>query len=214
MSRFKYKALLGGLALYSMCHTPLSFASPGSVKSKPQRSLRANSEETLTKYLRPDAPTIFFFYRPSSSLERDYLEALQKDVGEKVGIVTIALKSGVEPLAAQYKISDTPSAIIYDRRGRQTGQTSDAAELRKLAKQAGKVMRIDWPLPGDPRFDNAAKMFGGGVPDILHTMLNKPEYMESINKLSRVAHFSDGFLKRKDKEMIATYVSALNKCKY
>jgi hypothetical protein len=38
--------------------------------------------------------------------------------------------------------------------------------------------------------------------------------MDLINKLSRQAHFSDGYLDRRTKEMIATYVSAINKCKY
>ena len=45
--------------------------------------------------------TIILFYQPSSSLEKEYLDALVKDLGDTVGIVTIALKSGTEPLALQ-----------------------------------------------------------------------------------------------------------------
>ena len=127
------------------------------------RSLRPNNEETLTKFLRPDFPTLFLFYKPSSSLEKEFLEALKKDFGDQIGIVIIALKSGTEPLAMQYKITETPTAMLYDRRGRLTGQTSDATELRKLTKTAKSVMRIDWPLAGDARYDEAMKKNPGSL---------------------------------------------------
>jgi hypothetical protein len=38
--------------------------------------------------------------------------------------------------------------------------------------------------------------------------------MGLVQELASLMHFSDGFLPRKQKEMIATYVSGLNRCKY
>jgi hypothetical protein len=51
------------------------------------------------------------------------------------------------------------------------------------------------------------------VPDIIHTMSHRPDFMAAIVDASRV-HFSDGALTRAQHEMIASYVSALNKCHY
>ena len=51
------------------------------------------------------------------------------------------------------------------------------------------------------------------VPDILHTMSHRPDFLAAIIDASRM-HFSDGALTRAQHEMIASYVSALNKCHY
>jgi hypothetical protein len=51
------------------------------------------------------------------------------------------------------------------------------------------------------------------VPDILHTMSYRPDFLAAIMDASRV-HFSDGALSRAQHEMIAAYVSALNRCHY
>jgi hypothetical protein len=51
------------------------------------------------------------------------------------------------------------------------------------------------------------------VPDILHTMSYRPDFMAAIIAASRL-HFSDGALTRAQHEMIASYVSALNRCHY
>jgi hypothetical protein len=51
------------------------------------------------------------------------------------------------------------------------------------------------------------------VPDILHTMSHRPDFLAALMDASRV-HFSDGALSRAQHEMIASYVSALNKCHY
>jgi hypothetical protein len=51
------------------------------------------------------------------------------------------------------------------------------------------------------------------VPDIIHTMSHRPDFMAAIIDASRM-HFSDGALTRAQHEMIASYVSALNKCHY
>jgi hypothetical protein len=51
------------------------------------------------------------------------------------------------------------------------------------------------------------------VPEIMKTLSLKPEAMELVHQLSRY-HFTAGFLSVRYHEMIASYVSALNKCKY
>lgn len=51
------------------------------------------------------------------------------------------------------------------------------------------------------------------VPNILRTMSLRPDFLDAINNASRL-HFSDGALTRAEHEMIASYVSALNHCRY
>jgi hypothetical protein len=53
----------------------------------------------------------------------------------------------------------------------------------------------------------------GNVPDILRTMSLRPDFLLAIDQASRL-HFTDGALSRAEHEMIASYVSALNRCHY
>jgi hypothetical protein len=53
----------------------------------------------------------------------------------------------------------------------------------------------------------------GKVPDILRTMSLRPDFLLAIDQASRL-HFTDGALSRAEHEMIASYVSALNRCHY
>jgi hypothetical protein len=53
----------------------------------------------------------------------------------------------------------------------------------------------------------------GGVADILRTMSHRPDFLQAINAASQL-HFSDGALSEAQHEMIASYVSALNRCHY
>jgi hypothetical protein len=53
----------------------------------------------------------------------------------------------------------------------------------------------------------------GAVADILRTMSLRPDFLAAIMAASRL-HFSDGALSRAQHEMIASYVSALNRCHY
>ncbi|GDX40885.1 hypothetical protein LBMAG21_11770 [Armatimonadota bacterium] len=76
-------------------------------------------------------------------------------------------------------------------------------------------MRIDWAEEGDPNYLESARLMGRSPgKGILRTMTLQPEYLKYISDLSQKAHFTDGYLKRRVKEMIATYVSELNHCKY
>jgi hypothetical protein len=58
-----------------------------------------------------------------------------------------------------------------------------------------------------------ARSVSGVVPAILQTMSLRPDFLAAIDAASRM-HFSDGALTRAQHEMIASYVSALNRCRY
>jgi hypothetical protein len=51
------------------------------------------------------------------------------------------------------------------------------------------------------------------VPGILRTMSLRPDFLAAVNAASAL-HFTDGALNRAQHEMIASYVSALNRCRY
>jgi hypothetical protein len=53
----------------------------------------------------------------------------------------------------------------------------------------------------------------GLIPDILKTMSSRPDFLGGIYQASDL-HFNDGALSRAQHEMIAAYVSAINRCHY
>ncbi len=52
------------------------------------------------------------------------------------------------------------------------------------------------------------------VPGILKCFGFRPDFFRDIDAMSQRIHFRDGHLTRRLKEMIATYVSVLNRCPY
>ncbi|MCU1311022.1 MAG: hypothetical protein JWO20_2147 [Candidatus Angelobacter sp.] len=52
------------------------------------------------------------------------------------------------------------------------------------------------------------------VPGILKCFSARPDFLRQVMAFSDTVHFSEGHLTRRHKEMIATYVSALNHCPY
>ena len=52
------------------------------------------------------------------------------------------------------------------------------------------------------------------MPDILKCFSQRPEMLRAVMDASYAVHFSDGHLTRRQKEMIATLVSGLNRCPY
>ena len=52
------------------------------------------------------------------------------------------------------------------------------------------------------------------LPDILKCFSARPDFLKQVMEFSYNVHFRDGHLTRRVKEMIATYVSALNHCQY
>jgi hypothetical protein len=53
----------------------------------------------------------------------------------------------------------------------------------------------------------------GIVAQIIKTMSLRPDFLAAIQAAARM-HFTDGALTRAQHEMIASYVSALNRCRY
>ena len=63
-------------------------------------------------------------------------------------------------------------------------------------------------------YDRTRQQFPGGVvPDIVKTMSLRPDFLRGILQAAQL-HFSEGALSRAQHEMIASYVSALNRCHY
>jgi hypothetical protein len=82
------------------------------------------------------------------------------------------------------------------------------------------MARIAWVEDGDASGELAelyrelkTRSLRGTVPDILRTMSARPDFLRAIDQASRL-HFTDGALSRAEHEMIASYVSALNRCHY
>jgi Carboxymuconolactone decarboxylase family len=52
------------------------------------------------------------------------------------------------------------------------------------------------------------------VPGIIKCFGARPDFLRQVVDLSNTIHFSEGHLNRRTKEMIASYVSFLNRCPY
>ncbi len=52
------------------------------------------------------------------------------------------------------------------------------------------------------------------LPDILKCFSARPDFLRQVMEFSYGLHFADGHLTRRIKEMLATWVSRLNECKY
>ena len=52
------------------------------------------------------------------------------------------------------------------------------------------------------------------MPDILKCFSSRPDFLRQVMEFSDGLHFADGHLTRRVKEMLATYVSSLNHCRY
>lgn len=54
----------------------------------------------------------------------------------------------------------------------------------------------------------------GIVAPIMQTMSLRPDFLAAISQAANTLHFTDGALTRAQHEMVASYVSALNRCRY
>jgi hypothetical protein len=52
------------------------------------------------------------------------------------------------------------------------------------------------------------------VPGIIKCFAARPDFLRQVVDFSNTIHFSEGHLSRRHKEMIASYVSFLNRCPY
>ena len=84
------------------------------------------------------------------------------------------------------------------------------------------MARIRW-IPDSEPSGEAAEVYAAWraanpgrpeVPGILKCLSLRPDLLRGMIETSDRVHFSEGHLTRRLKEMIATYVSALNRCPY
>ncbi len=84
------------------------------------------------------------------------------------------------------------------------------------------MARLRWVEEGQAAGDAAAAYAAwfaahpgrATIPDILKCFSFRPDFFRDVVASSDRVHFRDGHLSRRHKEMIATYVSALNQCPY
>jgi len=179
-------------------------------------TITVGKELGLEAYAVSEKATVFAFYKPSSSLEAKFVQELGSAASRSVALRLIPLKSGEEPIAKKHGITQTPAAIVLDRRKRMVGRSTDIEEIRGFAATAGRVPRIDWAMEGTPLYEAGSEAIGkGGLKaGIMRTMSLQPEWLKHFFAMTRLSHFQDSHLTRKTKEMIATYVSGLNDCKF
>jgi hypothetical protein len=176
-------------------------------------------ETVLVDHLPPERPTIVLFYQPAKAEDTDLLELVQDRLKKdsRVALRLVRLSAPDAPIAAQYEVTATPVAFVYDRNKNLLGRGARIDELGPLVGKALRTARIKWVDEQDASAPEVYRQFGGGrrpVPEIMKTMSLQPEIMERIGELAGRYHFQDGYLNRRTKEMIAAYVSALNRCKY
>jgi len=198
----------------------LALALPGAVRADgPVDVLSKGERFEIKNVLRAEGTTVLLFVQDTSAMEQQFLTDLEKQLaGEKKVLLYVArVKDTAAPAAKQYEIKETPTAIVYDRFGRILTRTSQPEEIRAAVRKGQLMARIKWIDEDDPK---APEVYGAppealkrGLPGIVKTMALRPEAYQMFRILSAM-HFSDGFLKRREHEMIAAYTSALNKCKF
>ena len=105
-----------------------------------------------------------------------------------------------------------------------TNKEEDDAKLRKSVTQFqhGKpATKIRITEDAEARGETAAAYdfwrSGSGrqkVPGIIKCFGARPDFLRQVVEFSNTVHFSEGHLSRRHKEMIASYVSYLNRCPY
>src|SRR5579862_4474535 len=203
------------LGLVALC---LTTCCPAIAQTKPQVVSHGDKFD-VSDVLADESTTVVLFMQQTSVMERQFLDDLQKQMvlGPKLALDIVSLSDVSAPAAQQYKVTATPTAVVYDRFGNELARTSDPAQITAAVRKGRLMGRIKWIDEDNP---DAAKIYGAppealkrGIAGILKTMSLRPEVVEMMNIISKV-HFSDGFLKRREHEMIAAYVSGLNKCKF
>lgn len=205
---------------------PATVAKPSAAKpsvaptnDRDENILSRGEEAVLVDHLEVERTTLVLFYQPSVEAEAKVAEFLlgRSQADPRVAVRLVQLKSLEQPIAKQYEISATPSGFVYDRNKNLVGKGKTFEELVPLVGQALRTVRLKWINEDDPTAAEVYRTFGGGqraVPEIMKTMSFHPGLMEQISQIAGKYHFADGFLSRRDHEIIASYVSALNKCKY
>ncbi len=208
------KVLLLGLAACAL-------GLPGSAHAADNRAqvISKGRPFEIKNVLKAEGTTVVLFLQDTSVMEQQFLTELEQRLpdDEKVALDVVRLKDLTAPAAQQYSILATPTAIVYDRFARELARTSQPEEIRAAVRKGQLMARIKWIDEDDPK---APEVYGAppealkrGLPGIVKTMALRPEAYQMFKIMSEI-HFTDGFLKRREHEMIAAYVSSLNKCKF
>src|SRR5208282_3019879 len=95
---------------------------------------------------------------------------------------------------------------------------SSGANATPVAKAATKIRIIeDAEATGEVAAAYDFWRAGSGrqqVPGIIKCFSARPDFLRQVVEFSNKVHFSEGHLTRRHKEMIASYVSFLNRCPY
>ena len=207
------------LCLISLILT-LGFAAPQQNPDfEPVQTISTGRSFVLDKNLIPERPNIVVFYQETSSADKALVDQLTAKAKEsrQVALRLVKLKNLDQPAAKENSVAETPTIIVFDRFGNQLLRTSKVEELHPAIAKALSMARIKWVSESDPEAESVYRMMGGGkqpVAGIMKTMSLQPQWMEMIARLGGMAHFSNTKLPRRTKEMIATYVSAINHCKF
>jgi len=168
----------------------------------------------------PNVPNVTVFYNPDSPSDRGLVSdfVTRRRASDQVGLHLVAVRSVGAPACVQYEIRTLPTVLVHDRFGHELARSSDPGVVFPAILKALSTARLAWIDERSPEAAETYKNLGGGrfpVPSILKTMSLRPEWMETFDQLSRKSIFADNTaLPRRLKEMIATYVSGINRCKY
>lgn len=173
----------------------------------------------IKKVLLPEGTTVLLFVQGSSNMEQQFLAEVEKllPADKNLALRVVRLKDMSAPAAKQYEVTATPTAIVYDRFARVLGRSAQPDEIKAAVRKGQLMARIKWIDEDDPKapevYGYPAAMIKRGMPGIVKTMGLRPEAYKMFNILSEM-HFTNGFLKRREHELVGAYVSALNKCKF
>jgi hypothetical protein len=173
-----------------------------------------SSPSPLAALIEPEKATAFVFYKPDDPKQKAMFDNLTQFARGKLMVVKTMPAAG----SAKLGVPELPMVVVLDRRGRETGRGTTPDVVVPALRRAMQVGRIDWAMPGEPSGEALKKATGAPSPEmlpgIMRTMSLNPDAMMGIQEIAGKMHFSDGALPRRQKEMVAAYVSALNKCKY
>lgn len=193
---------------------------PGAVRADvPAETLSKGERFDAKTALKPEGTAIVVFIQETSVIEQQFLADIQKATPptKTVALKVVRLKNTDAPAAQQYQITSTPAAIVFDRFGKVIAKTSQPDEIKAAVRKGMLMARIKWIDEDDPKapetYGAPAEALKRGLPGIVKTMALRPEAFRMFNIMSQI-HFTNGFLTRREHEMIAAYVSSLNRCKF
>jgi hypothetical protein len=177
--------------------------------------MKQSAPSPLAERIEPEKATAFVVGNADDGAFKQMLAGVKQAAK---GRNNIAVRTLTPAEGSKVKIAESPIVVVVDRRGREVGRGTNPEVVVPLLKRAASVGRIDWAMDGEPSGEALKKAVGvpsaDMLPSILRTMSLAPEAMMGIQEVAGKMHFSNGALPRRQKEMVAAYVSALNKCKY